>query len=83
MKELLHSYLQGASNGAANTVAIPIDVLAAVLRKGGIPVPSDAVGGSEWMAKHGLTAQPKNKVAGEFGENTSALIQALMFGKIK
>ena len=69
--ELL-SYLrdaaQGASNSAASNVSGPVDLLAWLLRKGGVPVPQNALGGSQWMAEKGLTAQPKNALAGMAGE---------------
>ena len=64
----LQSFGQGASNSAASTVTAPVDGLAWLLRKMGVPVPSDPVGGSDWAAKQGLTATPKNHVAGLLGE---------------
>ena len=64
----LQSFGQGASNSAASTVTAPVDGLAWLLRKMGVPVPSDPVGGSDWAAKQGLTATPKNHIAGLLGE---------------
>ena len=66
--DLLRSGVQGASNAAASNVSGPVDLLAWLLRKGGVPVPSNAFGGSEWMRQQGLTAEPKNKLAGLLGE---------------
>ena len=60
-------FLQGASNSAASTISGPIDLIALALRKAGVPV-GDPVLGSDWMARRGLTAQPKNQVAGLLGE---------------
>jgi hypothetical protein len=59
---------QGASNAFASNVSGPVDMLAWLLRKGGVPVPENAVGGSRWMAEKGLTAKPKNALAGLAGE---------------
>ena len=60
-------FLQGASNSAASTISGPIDLIALALRKAGVPV-GDPVLGSDWMARRGLTAQPKNQIAGLLGE---------------
>lgn len=46
--------LQSASNAVAGNVAGPVDLLSFLLRKGGVPVPEDAFGGSEWMKRKGL-----------------------------
>jgi GNAT superfamily N-acetyltransferase len=59
--------LQGASNAAASNVSGPVDGLAWLLRKAGVPV-QQPVGGSEWMAQRGLTAQPQNQAMGLLGE---------------
>jgi hypothetical protein len=59
--------LQGASNAAASNMSGPVDGLAWLLRKAGVPV-DEPVGGSEWMAKRGLTAQPKSANMGLLGE---------------
>lgn len=67
-KNALISALQGASNAAASNVSGPVDLLAWALRKAGVPVPSNAFGGSEWMRQQGLTAEPTNKLAGMLGE---------------
>jgi hypothetical protein len=60
--------LQGASNAAASNVSGPVDLIASLLQVAGVPVPNDAVGGSAWMARHGLTQQPQSKLAGAIGE---------------
>ena len=64
----LRSFGQGASNTAASNVSAPIDAMAWLLRKGGLPIPSNPVGGSDWMAQQGLTAEPQNRLAGLLGE---------------
>ncbi len=65
---LLRDFGQGASNAAAAQVSVPVDLLAALLRKGGVTVPSNALGGSEWMRQAGLTREPENRMAGLLGE---------------
>lgn len=61
-------FLQGASNSAASNLSAPIDGLNWLLRKAGLPVSEVPMGGSDWMAKQGLTAQPQNRNAGLLGE---------------
>ena len=64
----LRDFGQSASNTAADTVAVPVDLIAAGLRSGGLPIPSNPVGGSEWMAQNGLKVPVDPgmaKVAGE------------------
>jgi hypothetical protein len=63
----LLDFLQGASNSVASNVSAPVDGLAWLLRKAGVPI-QNPVGGSDWMAQKGLTVQPQNKVAGLLGE---------------
>ena len=60
--------LQAASNVAADNVAFPVDALAWLLRKAGVPVPANPVLGSDWLRERGLTAPVEpgwSKVAGE------------------
>lgn len=68
LSDNLLSALQGASNAAASNVSGPVDALAWALRKVGVPVPSNAFGGSEWMRQQGLTATPTDPLAGAIGE---------------
>jgi hypothetical protein len=65
---LLRDFAQGASNNAASTVTAPVDALAWLLRKGGVPIPENPVGGSDWARQKGLTAEPQNKLAGLLGD---------------
>lgn len=64
---------QGASNSQAGMVSGPVDGLAWLLRKAGVPVPSNPIGGSDWMAQQGLTAQPKNHLLGLLGEGVGGV----------
>lgn len=60
--------IQSASNAVAGNVSGPVDMLAWGLRKAGLPIPSDPVGGAEWMRRHGLmrdVAPSASSVAGE------------------
>ncbi len=71
LEELLKqgkSFGQGASNSAASTVTGPVDMLAWLLRKGGVPVGDTPIGGEAWMRQKGLMATPENKLAGLLGE---------------
>lgn len=60
--------LQSASNSAASNVSAPVDALAWLLRKAGVPVPEDAVGGSQWMEQKGLTKPIKQSAESLAGE---------------
>lgn len=71
LEELLRqgkSFGQGASNSAASTVTGPVDMLAWLLRKGGVPVGDTPIGGEAWMRQNGLMATPENRLAGLLGE---------------
>jgi len=60
--------LQSASNSVADTVAGPVDILSLLLRKGGVPIPDEPVGGSEWMKRKGLmrdVPMGAERIAGE------------------
>lgn len=67
MKNVLLDFAQGASNAAADTVGAPVDGLAWLLRKAGLPIPQAPIGGSEWMTRQGLRAEPQNALAGALG----------------
>lgn len=59
---------QAASNAVAGNVSGPVDMLAFLLRKAGVPVPEDPVLGTEWLKKRGLirdVPQGAAQVAGE------------------
>lgn len=69
--------VQSASNTAADTVAGPVDLISWALRKAGVPVPDDAVGGSEWMKKKGLKKDVQQSPASLAGE-TLGLISPIV-----
>jgi hypothetical protein len=68
LASLLRDFAQGASNSVAGNVAVPVDAIAWLLRKGGVNVPLNPVMGSDWMAEKGLTREPQNKLAGFVGD---------------
>lgn len=64
----LRDFLQGASNSAASNLSAPVDGIAWLLRKAGLPIHDAPIGGSDWMAQKGLTAVPQNQNMGLLGE---------------
>jgi hypothetical protein len=76
---LLRDFAQGASNNAASTVTAPVDALAWLLRKGGVPIPENPVGGSDWARQKGLTAEPQNKLAGLLGDAAGMAVPLAAF----
>ncbi len=75
------SFAQGMSNAAASNVSGPVDALAWLLRKTGLPIPQNPMGGSEWMAEKGLTAAPNNRLAGLLGEGAGLAAPIAAFAK--
>jgi len=75
------SFAQGMSNAAASNVSGPVDALAWLLRKTGLPIPQNPMGGSEWMAEKGLTAAPNNRLAGLLGEGAGLSAPIVGFAK--
>lgn len=71
---------QGASNSIASNVSAPVDGLAWLMRKAGLPVGEPFLG-SDWMARQGLTAQPQNQLAGLLGEVAGGVGPAYAFLK--
>ena len=64
----LRDTVQSASNTVASGVSAPVDLIAAGLRKVGMPIPQAPVGGSQWMENMGLTVPVEDgipKLAGE------------------
>ena len=64
----LRDTVQSASNTVAGGVSAPVDLIAAGLRKVGLPIPQAPVGGSQWMENMGLTVPVEDgipKLAGE------------------
>jgi hypothetical protein len=68
LASLLRDFAQGASNSAATNLSMPVDAIAWLLRKGGMNIPNNPVGGSDWLAEKGFTPEPKNKLAGLLGD---------------
>lgn len=72
-------FFQSMSNSVASNVSAPVDGLAWLLKKAGVPV-GTPVGGSDWMAEKGLTRPVKQgayQVAGE----TAGLLSPMAFSK--
>ena len=77
----LSSFAQGASNGVASNISAPVDGLAWLLRKAGVPMPSNPMGGSDWMAERSLTPQPQNRIAGLLGEGIGGVLPGVAAAK--
>lgn len=77
MDNKLLDFLQGASNAAASNVSAPVDGLAWLLRKAGVNVGDAPMGGSDWMRAKGLTAEPRNRLAGILGESLGGVAPML------
>lgn len=73
----LLDFMQSASNSAASNVSAPVDGLAWLLRKAGVPVPSNPLLGSDWMAGKGLTRQVEQSAASLAGETFGLLGPAM------
>jgi hypothetical protein len=69
----MRDFLQAASNTAADTVAAPVDLIAFLLRKAGVPVPQNAVGGTQWMTERGLRRDVQQSPASLAGETVGLL----------
>ena len=76
-----HSFAQGASNGVASSLTGPVDGLAWLLRKAGVPVPQAPLGGSDWMRNVGLMQEPKERMAGLLGEGIGSALPTVIAGK--
>jgi len=75
----LRDTVQSASNSVASGVSAPVDLIAAGLRKVGMPIPQAPVGGSQWMENMGLTVPVEDgipKMAGDFLGMTVPIIAA-------
>lgn len=77
----LLDFLQSASNSAASNVSAPVDGLAWLLRKAGVPVPSNPLLGSDWMAEKGLTRPVAQSGASLVGETAGLLAPMLAVAK--
>lgn len=77
----LRDFGQSASNTAADTVAVPVDIIAAGLRSGGLPIPSNPVGGSEWMIQNGLVNHVEPGIAKIAGETIGMALPVGMMAR--
>ena len=75
------SFAQGASNGVSSSLTGPVDGLAWLLRKAGVPVPQAPLGGSDWMRNVGLMQEPKERMAGLLGEGIGSALPTVIAGK--
>lgn len=75
-------FAQGASNSAAANVSMPIDMIAGGLGMMGLPI-QEPVGGSAWMQRMGLTAQPQSHLAGTLGEHAALLVPMMAVQKAR
>ena len=69
----LLNFLQAASNEAAGTVAGPVDILAWLARKAGVPVGDAPVGGSDLMKRQGLMVDVPQSAASLAGSTVGLL----------
>lgn len=72
----LLDFTQSASNAAASNLSGPVDLIAWLLRKGGLPVPPAPVGSSAWMEEKGLT-RPVQQSASSLAGETAGLLGPL------
>ena len=77
--QALRALLQGASNSAAGTVSAPVDALSWLLNKAGVNT-GEAVGGSDWMRRKGLTADAPGW-AGIAGESLGNVVPIMAAAK--
>jgi len=77
----LMDFLQSASNSAASNVSAPVDGLAWLLRKAGVPMPQNPMLGSDWMAEKGLTKPVAQSGASLMGETAGMLAPFLAAAK--
>src|SRR5574343_214322 len=73
----LLDFLQSASNTAAENVSAPVDGIAWLLRKAGVPVGDTPVGGSAWMREKGLT-RPVNQSTASLAGETFGLLSPIV-----
>lgn len=72
----LRDTAQSASNAIAGNVSGPVDLIAAALRAGGLPV-NNPIGGSQWMAERGLTREVESGAPRVIGETLGMVTPAL------
>jgi len=77
----LLDFLQSASNSVASNVTAPVDGIAWLLRKAGIPVPDAPVGGSDWAQNAGLTRPVQQSASSLAGESLGMIAPMLIAAK--
>lgn len=61
-----------------DTATMPVDAIAWMLRKMGLPIPDDPVMGEEWAKRVGLIQQPSNRGIGLLGDMVGTVGQAAL-----
>lgn len=74
---------QQASNSAASNVTAPVDIMAWLLRKGGMPIPQNHLAGSEWAKDAGFTREVPDGAPKVAGDTLGMLALLLGAGKSK
>ena len=77
----LLDFLQSASNSVASNVTAPVDGIAWLLRKAGIPVPDAPLGGSDWAQNAGLTRPVQQSASSLAGESLGMIAPMLIAAK--
>ena len=76
----LRDTAQSASNTIASGLSGPVDLIAAGLRMGGLPI-DNPVGGSQWLEQRGLTRPVEQGVPQVIGETLGMVGPALVAAK--
>jgi len=74
-------FLQAASNMASDVVAAPVDLISMGLRAAGVPVPENAVGGTQWQTERGLRREVPMGAARVLGETAGMASPTALFAK--
>ncbi len=78
--ENLRDVAQGASNSVAGNLSAPVDGINWLLKKAGMGSEMP-VGGSDWLAKQGFTAEPQSRGYGLLGEALGGVTPMLAAAK--
>lgn len=77
----LLDFLQSASNTVASNVSAPVDGINWLLRKAGLPVSDQPMGGTDWMEQRGLTKPVAQSTASLAGETVGLLSPMMAVAK--
>lgn len=77
----LRDTAQSASNTAAANLSGPVDMVAAGLRKAGVPVPNDPIAGAQWMDEVGLTRKVDKGLPKAIGEAIGMIAPSIAAAK--